>query len=307
MNRNKQASTGIITEIETFATRDGPGIRTTVFVKGCPLRCRWCSNPETWTPYPQLYFHAKRCKDYGKCVKVCPEDAVSMDKAQKIDRQKCTLCMLCVEACNYDALVKVGAEVTTEEVAERVEKDYPFYVRSNGGVTISGGEPLSQPDFTLELLKICHEKGIHTCLDTSGYAKPEDVKRVIKHVDLVLLDIKHMDPAKHTEWTGVSNELILKNAELMANECEMRASLPLISGVNDSDENIERTAEFAASLGIGSIDVEPFHKLGEGKYLALGLKSPYSDLKEVSSEKVNHVMEMIESYGLKTTRGRAIR
>lgn len=297
---------GVITEIKCFAVHDGPGIRTTVFVKGCPLRCKWCSNAETWYVGAQIFFHTKKCKGDGECGKVCPEGAISMDNPQRIDRQKCTLCMLCVEVCKYGALEKVGTEVTPRQVAEKIEEDYPFYARSNGGMTISGGEPLYQPDFTLELLKICHEKGIKTCLDTSGYAKPEDVRRVIKHVDMALLDIKHIDPIKHAEWTGVSNELILKNAKLIASECETRVSLPLIPGVNDSEENLRRTIEFTASLRITCIDVLPFHRLGEGKYQALGLKSPYSDFEELTSEKVNEVIKMIESYGLESTRGRSI-
>lgn len=302
-NRGKGKNTGIIAEFKTFTTQDGPGIRTTVFVKGCPLRCRWCSNPETWTSSPQIYFHAKKCQGDGECLRVCPEGAISLGE-ERINREKCTLCMLCVEACPYEALQRVGSEVTPEEIADRIEADKPFFARSRGGMTVSGGEPLSQPHFTSKLMEICHKKGIPTCLDTSGYAEPEVVERVLQHTDLVLLDIKHMDPVKHKMWTGVPNQLILENARLMARKCETRVSLPLVPGVNDTEENIRRTAEFTSSLGIKSIDVEPFHKLGEGKYQALGLKSPYSDFKDITENRVNSVMELIESYGLKTTRGR---
>jgi len=304
MGRDKRHNTAIVTEIKRFATHDGPGIRTTIFVKGCPLSCKWCSNPETHKPYPEIYFIAEKCKECAECTKVCPEDAISMDKAHKIDRQKCTLCMLCVEACEYGALETVGREMTPEEVAEKIAEDYPFYANSGGGMTICGGEPLYYPDFTSRLLEICHEKNISTVLDTSGYAKPEDVKRVIKHVDIALLDIKHMSPIKHKQWTGVSNELILKNAELMASRCNVRVSLPLVSGINDSEENVKQTIEFTASLGIKYIDVIPLHKLGESKYQFLGLKSPFSNFRKVPDEQVDDVVKMIESYGLTATIGR---
>ncbi len=299
-----------VTEIQRLSVHDGPGIRTTVFVKGCPLRCKWCSNPETWNPHPELYYIAKKCVECGKCVQSCPENAIGMDKRRKIDRQKCTLCMLCVQACKNGALEKVGREVTPKELSEKIKEDYPFYVRSNGGVTISGGEPLYQPDFVSQLLKICHEEGIHTCIDTSGYAELKNVKQVLKHVDLVLLDIKQMDSVTHRKWTGVPNELILKNAELMASECEVRISLPLIAGVNDSEENMRKTTEFAASLGIEYIDVLPFHRLGASKYEYLGLKSPFSDFRGMSSvawdKRVDRVIESIKSHGLKTTKGRSM-
>lgn len=306
MSEDKRRNTAVITEIKRFATHDGPGIRTTVFIKGCPLRCQWCSNPETQKPYPEIYFIAKKCAECGRCTEVCPEDAVSMNKKQKIDRQKCTLCMLCVEACKYGALEKVGREMTPEEVAEKIAEDYPFYVNSGGGVTVSGGEPLYHPGFTSRLLEICHEKNISTALDTCGYAKPEDVERVIKHVDIVLLDLKHMSPREHEKWTGVSNELILKNAELMASRCNTRISLPLVSGVNDSEENIKRTIEFAASLGIKDIDIVPFHRLGESKYQFLGLKSPFSAFKKISDKKVSDAVRIAESYGLEATKGRSM-
>lgn len=304
MNRNKQGYTGIITEIKRFAIHDGPGIRTTVFAKGCPLRCRWCSNPETLKPYPEVYFIAARCAECGECTKVCPEDAIGMDKAHKIKRVRCTRCMLCVDACRYGALQTVGTKVTVEEVMEKIVEDYPFYVRSGGGVTLSGGEPLYQSDFASRLFEICHEKNISTVLDTSGYAKREDVERVIKHTDIVLLDIKHMSPTEHKRLTGVSNELILKNAELMASRCEVRISLPLILGVNDSEENVRQTIELGKSLGIKYIDVLPFHRLGESKYRFLGLKSPFSNFKKIPDEKVNDIVKMIESYGLRATKGR---
>jgi pyruvate formate lyase activating enzyme len=298
--------TGVITEMKRYAIHDGPGIRTTLFVKGCPLRCKWCSNPEAWEPYPQIYFKANLCKGYGKCGEVCSVGAVSMNKKNKINRKLCTLCMKCVEACPYGALAIVGKKVTTKEIVKEVAKDKIFYEKSGGGVTISGGEPLFQPNFVSKIFELCHKKGISTALDTCGYADPKVIEYVLKHVDLVLLDLKHMDPLVHKKLTGASNELILKNAKLMASKCNTRISLPLIKGINDSEENIRNTIEFVASLNLEYIDVEPFHKLGRSKYKMLGMKDPFSNFKDVPSEEADKVIEMIESYGLKATKGRTM-
>lgn len=295
---------GVITDITKFATHDGPGIRTTIFVKGCPLQCRWCSNPETQKLYPQLYFIAKKCKECGKCEKACPSCAISCDKNNKVNRQTCLLCMDCVEVCTNDAFKKIGREVTVREIMQEVERDKPFYGTS-GGMTISGGEPLShQAIFTINLLKSCYERGISTVLDTSGYAVFEIMEEALKYTDLVLLDIKHMDPIKHRAGTGVSNELILKNAKLMCQKTEVRISLPLIPDFNNSEQNIRETAQFAKGLGVEWLDLNPFHTLGSGKYQYLGLESPYPKLKAISKENIVEVRKVIESYGLKTTIGR---
>lgn len=296
---------GIITQIQRLTTHDGPGIRSTIFVKGCPLRCRWCSNPETQKQSPQLYFIPRKCRRCGECVRVCPEGAASMDIDHKIDRLKCTRCMLCVEACVNEALEKVGREVTVEEVVAKVKEDYPFYVRSGGGVTISGGEPLSQPGFVSQVFRACHESNISTTLDTCGYGATDEVERVLEDTDLVLLDLKHMSSAAHEKWTGVSNDLILRNATLMARRCAVRISLPLVSGVNDSTENVRQTIEFAISAGIEHIDVLPFHELGTNKYEFLGLKPPFADFDRVSDERLAGVVALIESYGLKSAVGRS--
>lgn len=292
--------------MKKYAVYDGPGIRTTIFAKGCPLRCSWCSNPETWTLHPQIYFKAEKCREYADCVEVCPVNAVTMDNNNKVDRKKCTHCMKCVEECGSGALTVVGEKVSPGEVMEEIEKDIVFYRRSGGGVTISGGEPLFQPHFTSKIFQLCHEENIHSVLDTSGYGDPEDVKRVLRYTDLVLLDIKHMDPETHKEHTGVSNRRILKNAELMTNESEVRISLPLVGNFNNSKENIKKTIEFASSLGVEYIDVEPFHKLGEKKYEMLGIESRFPDFEEISAQEVNEVLEMIRSKGLKATKNRTM-
>ena len=303
MNQRDQAS-AVITEIKRFATHDGPGIRTTVFIKGCPLRCQWCSNPETQNPYPEIYFIAKKCQSCGRCQKVCPEDAIDLDKPDRIEREKCTRCMLCVDACRYEALERVGVQVTPEDVAKKVIEDSPFYAHSGGGITLSGGEPLTQPAFIARLFEFCHENNVSTVLDTCGYAKPEAVFQVLQHTSLVLLDIKSMSPEGHRRWTGVSNEIILENASLMASQTDVRISLPLIPGVNNSKENIEQTADFARSIGVKYIDVLPLHRLGCGKYKSLGIKWPLTNDVNVSDKEVQDAVERVEAKGLKVTKGR---
>lgn len=294
---------GVITEIKRFATHDGPGIRTTVFIKGCPLRCRWCCNPETWTMERQLYYISKRCQGYGACVRECSAGALSMDKENKVDREKCTRCMKCVAVCPNQAFVEVGKEYSVAEVVAEVERDLPFY-GDDGGITLSGGEPFYQARFSLAILRACKERGITTVLDTTAYTSPENLESALQWTDLFLLDIKHMDPQKHREGTGVSNELILENARLLARSGRVRISLPLIPDFNDSEENLRRTAEFARELGIAWIDLNPLHKLGTGKYGYLGMQSPYASFRDLTKEDVARAKAILEECGLKVSVGR---
>ncbi|MBN2570261.1 MAG: glycyl-radical enzyme activating protein [Deltaproteobacteria bacterium] len=293
----------VVTELKKFATHDGPGIRTTVFLKGCPLQCKWCSNPETMLPHRQLYFIAKRCKQFGECVDVCPAGAISMDMKNKIDRSACTLCMKCVQECPYNAFLQVGMHMSIDDVMKEIEKDIPFY-GNDGGLTLSGGEPLYQSDFAIALLKRCREAGISTVLDTSGYASHEIVKDAMDYTDLVLLDIKHMNPEQHRKGTGVNNTLIFENAEIMAKKAKIRISLPLIPGFNDTEKNLIETARFAISLGIDHIDVNPLHTLGNAKYIYLGMDSPYEQYKEIEQQRIELAKSIFEGFDLKVTVGR---
>jgi len=297
------SGTGLVSEIKKFATHDGPGIRTTVFFKGCPLKCKWCSNPETISPHIQFYFIAKRCKSYGACVDVCPVGAITMDKESKIDREKCTLCMECVGACPHGSFRQIGTYMSIDDVLGEIEKDKPFY-GEDGGMTLSGGEPLYQPGFALCLLKRCHDKGISTVLDTCGYASPEIVKKTMDYTDMVLLDLKHMDTEMHKQGTGVDNALILENARFMAEKTRVRISLPLIPDFNDSKKNLSETAQFALSLGIDHIDVNPLHILGSDKYTCLGLNPPYASFRGIEDHEVLRARDILEGIGMQVTIGR---
>lgn len=297
----KTGIVGCVFNIERFAIRDGPGIRTTVFLKGCPLRCLWCANPESMSPTPQLFYLENLCTRCYRCIDACPNKATTKapDGAIKIDRSLCQACGKCVEACPNKAREISGKLMTVDEVLEEVRKDALFYQNSGGGVTFSGGEPTYQPEFLWHLLKASWESGIHTALDTTGFVKPDVLKKLLEHTNLVLYDIKHMDPAKHKELTGVDNRLILENARMIAVMGKpMIIRVPLIPGHNDSQGNIKALAEFMLSLGLKRVDLLPYHSLGKIKYYRLGMEYKLSDLKPFAEGEVAKIKADLESYGL---------
>jgi pyruvate formate lyase activating enzyme len=305
--KNSERGKGVIFNIQRFSIHDGPGIRTTVFMKGCPLRCKWCSNPESINSFPELMTNDIKCIRCGKCEEACPEGAISFNADEKIrviDRRKCNLCLECVKECHSGALVVAGEYMRVEEVVEEVMKDLLFYQNSGGGVTMSGGEPLQQWEFVSEVLKGCKNKGLHTALDTCGYAPWKVMEEVLDHVDLVLYDIKHIDAEVHEEGTGRSNKIILSNAEKVASELEVRMWLrfPLIPGYNDSARNVKELAEFAVSIGVEKISLLPYHRFGEAKYDKLGGKYTFT-AKEPSKEHVEEIKREIEAVGVKVTVG----
>lgn len=294
---------GIIFNLQRYSIHDGPGIRTTVFLKGCPLRCLWCQNPESQSAQPEIFFDREKCKGCGTCVKACPKGAIEIkDGKSRTNRQLCKGIGKCAEVCPNGARNLIGRYATAGEVFKEVKEDEIFYWRSGGGVTLSGGEPLAQPEFVIALLKLCKDAGINTALDTSGYTKWGTFKRVLEYVDLVLYDFKHMDPVEHKKYTGVSNELILDNVRRIHHELSITilARVPIIPGYNDSVENIKATARFIAKELDKSVKVHllPYHRLGEVKYERLERPGKPFSVKPPSEEHMAELKKIVESFGL---------
>jgi len=307
------STTGQIFNIQRYSIHDGVGIRTLVFLKGCPLRCLWCSNPESQRSKPELGFIEARCVGTencdAPCMSACSNEAVIPDGCGKvtIDRTRCQCSGACADACPHDALKLVGREWTVAEVMAEVEKDRPFYRRSGGGLTIGGGEPLTQHQFTAELLEAAQEEYIHTAIETSGYAPWKDVERVLKSADLVHFDLKHMDPKRHEELTGRSNQLILANLEKVlsvkaAEDVVIR--IPVIPGCNGSVDNIRDSSRFVAELGFKQIELIPYQKFGVSKYRQYGRTYPLDDTELVSTDVLQNLRAVTEACGLQEVTGR---
>lgn len=270
---------GTIFDIRKFSINDGPGIRTTVFLKGCPLRCAWCHNPESQSFAPEFLFWQSRCQQCGECLPHCPHGAilaltgVDGETRYRTRRSLCLHCRTfdCIEPCASQARELVGRSASVEEVLAVIERDRHFYEESGGGVTISGGEPLAQPAFTTALLRACRERDLHTALDTCGYAQWSAFEQVIPHTSLFLFDLKHLDDATHRRWTGVSNARILRNLRRLAGlPTQIHLRLPLAPGVNDSAEHLSAVARLAAGYpAIQRIDLLPYHASAAGKYARL--------------------------------------
>jgi pyruvate formate lyase activating enzyme len=291
---------GIIFDFQRFSLHDGPGIRTTIFLKGCPLKCLWCHNPESQAMDLELAFTLSKCFYCGKCLEVCPEKAVQFENPQRIDRSRCTVCGLCVALCPTGALEVIGKEVTVEELVREVEKDRPFYEESGGGVTISGGEPLAQFDFTVELVRRLKARDFHVALDTSGYAegKEEDwnkLKILAELVDLVLYDIKLLDTEKHRYYVGVENRGILENARRLFHLHPEKLFLryPLIPGVNDGEGDIVCLQSFLKGFPGVQVEILPYHRLGVGKYSRIGKEYTLSTLLPPTEEAVARVRKRL--------------
>jgi len=273
--KTHSAVKGMVFNIMRFSVNDGPGIRTTVFLKGCPLGCPWCQNPESISTRAEIMFHEERCIRCGECFTACPSGAVKAgDGKYVISREICLRCGECAQACSSEARGLIGQEMETEEVMAEVRKDVIFYDESGGGVTFSGGEPLLQPGFLIEILKACRRENIRAAIDTTGFAPPEILTAVSDHTDLFLYDIKTMDDSKHRRFTGVSNKLILDNLAMLSSMGKtIILRIPVIPGFNDDDENILKTGRFAVSLGnIREIHLLPYHRGGSEKYKRLGMK-----------------------------------
>jgi pyruvate formate lyase activating enzyme len=297
---------GTVFDIRKFSIHDGPGIRTTVFFKGCPLRCGWCHNPESQARARELVYRANRCIRCGACEAACAQHAISSAGDGVItDAEACTLCGACVEACYAEAREIVGRDVAPAQVMAEIERDLPFYDESGGGATFSGGEPLLQPDFLLALLRACREKEIHTALDTCGFAGWETLDMVREYVDLFLYDLKLMDAARHRRFTGVSNELILRNlGKLSARGHEIVLRVPVIPGINDDEENIRGLGACAAALpGLNRVDLLPYHRIGAEKYQRLNQVYSLPEVHAPSQDRMAEIAETIQAFGLHVTIG----
>ena len=270
---------GLIFDIQRFSLHDGPGIRTTVFFKGCPLSCVWCHNPESRSDRPEIAFYKAKCIGCGRCVEVCTSNAVSRD-GERVDRAKCRVCGECVRACPSEALQMAGRVVAVSDVLGTAMRDQPFYEKSAGGVTLSGGEPLHQYEFSYSLLEAFKDHGLHTAVETCGLGPWERIAGLLPLTDLFLYDIKVMDPAKHQELCKADNSTILDNArKLAAKDVEIIFRTPIIPGLNDTPDDLRRLGEFILSLpGERKLELMPYHRIGSGKYEALGMQYPLVDI-----------------------------
>jgi len=291
---------GNIFNIQKYSIHDGPGIRTTVFLKGCPLTCWWCHNPESQKVKPELVFCQNKCIACRDCEKVCHVGAVKFnEKGFSYDKAKCTLCGKCAEGCPSEALELIGENMNLKEAMKEIEKDIVFYEESGGGVTFSGGEPMLQIEFLDSLLTASKQKGIHTAVDTSGYAAWEDFKRIKDKVDLFLFDVKHMDAEKHKKYIGVSNELILNNLKkLSQGGSRIWIRIPIIPGINDEDMNLKRTCEYILSLNLNDVFILPYHNIAIDKYRRLDMEYKMPDIQEPKDEVMEEIAQKFKAYGL---------
>ena len=299
-------TTGVIFDIKKYAIHDGPGIRTTVFFKGCPLACHWCHNPEGITITSERIYHQERCIGCGECIQICPQKVRTQTSQGVIsDLSKCEWCRTCADHCPSDAVEFVGQKVTVAEVLRKIEKDVAFYDESGGGVTLSGGEPLMQPEFLLELLDACGQRDLHRTVDTTGYADAELLLAVAAKTNLFLYDLKLMDAARHRHYTGVSNEKIMQNLKLLAQKgARIQVRIPVIPGINSDETNIRQTGEYVSALpGVEDICILPFHNSARGKYGRLGMECMSPDIRPPTEAQLNKIAEQLNGFGLKVKIG----
>lgn len=292
---------GRIFNIMKYSIHDGPGIRTTVFFKGCPLNCQWCHNPESQRFDQELMYRTERCIDCGQCLEICSSGAtIFIEGKLRYLREKCTACGKCCTVCHAGVRELVGKKMSVREVMTEIEKDLIFYDESGGGVTFSGGEALMQPEFLLEILKSCREKEIHTAVETSGFVNLDALQTLSNYVELFLYDLKVMDSRKHQGLTGVSNELILSNLRWLAeNHPQVIVRVAIMPGINDDEGNLCKIGEFVKSLKhVTEIHCLPYHKAGVEKYMRLGLKYQFPYLESPDKERMVQIAKKFEQFGL---------
>jgi len=307
MTHHAQPS-GLVFNIQRFSIHDGPGTRTLVFLKGCPLRCLWCSNPEGLATYPEILLRAEACTGCGRCVAACPagvhRPGPDSAPAHGVDRMaRCLGCGTCVAACPAQALTLAGRTMTAAEVVEEVLRDSPFYWSSGGGVTLSGGEACAQPAFARAILAGCREGGLHTTVETCGMVPWAALAAVAEATDLFLFDLKHVDDARHRALTGASNRQILANlARLLERSQPLTVRMPLIPGRNDDPASLERAFRFLAASGAAAsgreVHLLPFHRYGESKYPRLDLPLPPTPIREHSPEELESILRLAAACGV---------
>jgi len=296
-----EPTTGQIFNVMRFSTHDGPGIRTTVFLKGCPLSCWWCHNPENWQHVPSEVYIADRCIGCGVCIEACPNRALDRTpQGITVDPNRCAHCGRCVDACPSEARERTGWPVTVPELLSTIERDIPFYEQSKGGVTFSGGEPLCQAEFLMAMLKACGRLEIHRAVDTCGYAASDVLLQVARFTDLFLFDLKALDPVTHRENTGVDNAGILANLrQLSGSGADIVIRIPLIPGVNDDERRLSEIGEFIAALPRKHpVDLLPYHAAAAGKYKKLGIDLHGANVTPASTERIAEIAHHLSGFGL---------
>jgi pyruvate formate lyase activating enzyme len=300
----KDPVSGVVTNVMRYSVEDGPGLRTTVFLKGCPLSCRWCHNPENQAGERQIIYREYRCIGCGECVRACPNGALALSGGLIVRSSgRCKVCGACVQACCSEAMEMVGRELTVDEVMQEVLRDVAFYEESGGGVTFSGGEPFAQPEFLVALLRRCKEEEIHTAVDTCGVVATDVLMSAVPLVDLFLYDLKLMDDGLHLHEVGVSNRLVLDNLRRLAEAGgNILIRIPVIPGINDDEENVIRTGEFISSLpNVRDVQLLPYHEAGAEKYRLLQREMNMPPTQPPGREHLEWMAEMLRRYGLRVT------
>lgn len=304
----------LIFDIKRYSINDGPGIRITIFLKGCPLKCAWCHNPESQSPAVQKFYTASKCIGAQDCIEVCPNNALTLTPEGIVtDVNACNLCGKCADACPSKAIEMSGRLYDVPELMRIIERERVHFEHSGGGVTFSGGEPLMHPDFLIEMLLACGEHNLHRTIDTSGFAYTETLLKVAKHTDLFLYDLKLMDEAKHQKWTGVSNKLILKNLKALTEiGANINIRIPLIKNVNCDEKELTEMAKFIADLeniryrpefALPTVNLLSYHNIAANKYHKLGSKYEEFEMAEPSEDELSHAISIFEKFGIETEIG----
>lgn len=285
-----------VINIQKYSVHDGPGIRTTIFFKGCPLTCIWCHNPESQNYNSEIMFNDEKCTKCGLCESKCPSKSIIIENEHVInDYSNCKLCEKCIDFCVNNAREMVGKEYTVKELVKEIEKDRVFYEESGGGVTLSGGEVMTHADYVEELVKRCHRKGISVAVDTCGYAPFENFERILEYVDIFLYDIKLINSQYHEKYTGKPNEKILDNLRKLSEKgAKINLRIPLIEGINTDDDNIKGIIDFIKDLNISKVNLLPYHDIGKGKYKRLKMEYVEDLMTTPSDDRLEEIKLLFE-------------